>query len=730
MNKKNILTLYKNEMLSILRDKKTVFMNVFIPIILYPLITIIASQVVISVQSSLKEQTYQIAIVADSDVQKKVQDILSATIGEKKETNPKNTQPSASPRLPKKNAEGSEIDNKLNIEILQVEDPIAALKEKEIDAFIEAKQTGATNGKLTYEIHHITSNVNSATVASHIKEKLGEYQEELRIEKLKELGVDYSSIWNPIQIESIDHTTKEQSIGTVLGGIIPLMIIMGLVNGATHTAVDTTAGEKERGTLETTFSFPVSRKEIITSKFAAVATMASFSVLLNFLSLGVLGWYMMSLIKKLAADNVPSIRLIEFLPATLIMILSVILFAIFISALLLAIFSTAQNPKEANLYSVPIVLISIMMSYMGFIPNLELSLYTSIVPIVNITMLIKSILIFEYNIGLIFLVLISNLAYGFLAIAMMYKVFEKEDMLFGENTKFFSIFESRANLKPGGLPSISEAILVLTVGFMLLIFVGSYFQVQFGFWGLLSIQISIVLLSIGYALYAKFNLKKMLAIRIPQPRHIIGSVFLWIGTLFIVLILSAGLQKLFPQSMDAIEALEEIFKGKSLLALLLVVALAPAICEEIFFRGFIFSAFEKKLKPFAAMLIVSVFFGIYHMSLVKFFTTAILGFALNYSMYKSKSIFTSGLMHFLNNGISVILLYYQDRLLELSKMQNINPQMNEADMLAQAGPVVIAAFIMLFLMAVGFIAIGVALLNTKQKRAHPGDTDPEKTTTI
>ena len=172
----------------------------------------------------------------------------------------------------------------------------------------------------------------------------------------------------------------------------------------------------------------------------------------------------------------------------------------------------------------------------------------------------------------------------------------------------------------------------------------------------------------------------------------------------VVALLSLILQKYFPESVEGLEIMEEMLKEQTLPALILVIAIAPAICEELFFRGFVYSAFGKKLNPFLAILIVSAMFGIYHLSLIKFFTTGILGLAINYALYRSKSIFPSMLMHFLNNLMSVVALYFQDELLKLSGEQ-IPAEMAEAEMIGQADP------LLALIAALLFLGIGVLLLN-------------------
>ncbi|VII18340.1 ABC transporter permease [Clostridioides difficile] len=100
----------------------------------------------------------------------------------------------------------------------------------------------------------------------------------------------------------------------------------------------------------------------------------------------------------------------------------------------------------------------------------------------------------------------------------------------------------------------------------------------------------------------------------------------------------------------------------SVLLNLLVIALLPAICEEIFFRGFIFSSFSKskdKNKSIKlAIICSSVLFGIMHMDFIRIIPTSILGIIFAYSVYKSGSIFVSMLLHFLNNGVAVMLNHY------------------------------------------------------------------------
>ena len=90
---------------------------------------------------------------------------------------------------------------------------------------------------------------------------------------------------------------------------------------------------------------------------------------------------------------------------------------------------------------------------------------------------------------------------------------------------------------------------------------------------------------------------------------------------------------------------------------IVVVSVVPAICEEVFFRGYVQKSFEKKLKPFWAIFITSTLFGMYHMNPSGLIALAILGMYLGYAAYKSNSILVPVILHFINNFVAVIAFF-------------------------------------------------------------------------
>jgi membrane protease YdiL (CAAX protease family) len=114
------------------------------------------------------------------------------------------------------------------------------------------------------------------------------------------------------------------------------------------------------------------------------------------------------------------------------------------------------------------------------------------------------------------------------------------------------------------------------------------------------------------------------------------------------------IDKLVEESYSSILASHSVPEG---LMIIIVVAVVPAICEEIFFRGFVQKGFEFKLKPFTSALITAIFFGLYHFHPYQIVPLTALGLYFGYAVYLSDSIFTSIFLHFLNNLFAVIMFF-------------------------------------------------------------------------
>jgi membrane protease YdiL (CAAX protease family) len=135
------------------------------------------------------------------------------------------------------------------------------------------------------------------------------------------------------------------------------------------------------------------------------------------------------------------------------------------------------------------------------------------------------------------------------------------------------------------------------------------------------------------------------------------------------------------------------------LLVIVVVTLTPAICEEAFFRGFVQKSFELKMKPFWAILITSIFFGLYHFNPYGLLSLIFLSMFLGWFAYKGKSIFLPMTIHFLNNLFAVVmyLIYGKDELVS-------NPDISNIDLMSTLGEFtfLLVLFIIFFIYAVNY----------------------------
>ncbi|MDE7478507.1 MAG: ABC transporter permease, partial [Lachnospiraceae bacterium] len=487
MNTKMIKTLVKKEMLDVIRDKKTLIMMLVVPLILYPLIFIGIMQLEAFIFSSMEKQNYKIVIEAEDD------DALLHKLMEVKQ---------------KGQATDEEETDEQSYEITIVDaesisDYETALNEEEIDVYISTQMQNKT---MQYDVYYLSSVTNSAYAANLAMDILDELKEDMTRQKLADKGMDVQVILEPIHYEKHDTASSEQSLGSIMGSILPFMLIISLLIGTMYPAIDTTAGERERGTLETILTLPVTNRQLIFSKFITVAVIGMVSALLNILSMGAIALYMYKLMDM--QTEVAAFDLAKFIPAILVCILAVFAFSLFISAITMCVTSFAKSYKEANNYITPLMLVVMFVGYIGFIPNIELTQTMAMIPVANICLLIKNMMAFKINYGAIAVVLLSNVAYAMIAILFLSKIYDSEAILFSDGKAGLQLFEKRSNMKKGGVPTVSDMWFVVALTLLLMLYAGSMLQIQFGLAGAFGTQMIILFVPLFFVLYTKRDIRQ------------------------------------------------------------------------------------------------------------------------------------------------------------------------------------------------------------------------------
>ncbi len=313
-----------------------------------------------------------------------------------------------------------EIAKELGLEVItdQTEKLEKKYQEGQLDLYVTKKGQA-------YTIHGKDNEV--TTYASRLVEDYFDvYKEYLQTEYLTNQEISATEILNIIQIEK-DIIETESYFVNYITNYAFLFIIMAITISATYPATDATAGEKERGTLETLLTFPICSKDIIVGKFLSVSIS---SIITGIISL------ILMLISLVVAGNMYEIYegVEMMLPASSLIfaIVVIVAYSFLISGLCIAIASKSKTFKEAQSALTPITFISFFPGMIAFMIKIETSAVLALIPFLNFSLLFTEITngkVDYLNIGLMILSTIIVIA---VVLGIIIKQYKSEKVLFSE----------------------------------------------------------------------------------------------------------------------------------------------------------------------------------------------------------------------------------------------------------------------------------------------------------
>ena len=249
------------------------------------------------------------------------------------------------------------------------------------------------------------------------------YKEYLQSGYLQENNVNPNDVLNIITVEE-NITEEENMFVSYIRNYAFVFIIMAITVSATYPATDTTAGERERGTLETLLTFPIKSRDIIVGKFLAV-TIAS--ILTGIISL------ILAIISVAIAQNAFSIYEglnIMFSPISIVLsVIIIIAYSFFISGLCIAIASSSKTFKEAQSALTPLTFISFFLGMIAFMVGVEGTPLLSIIPFLNFTVIFTDINAGRIDYLNIFLMALSTIIYISIVFTYIIKQYKSEKIL-------------------------------------------------------------------------------------------------------------------------------------------------------------------------------------------------------------------------------------------------------------------------------------------------------------
>ena len=385
---KNILITIKKELRGILRDKKSLLMMLVTPLMV-PLFIFVFSALYDTEMTKTEEVDKEPTIIGVNYEFSDEEKVIAKEI----------------------NIEPKYYDTKERLE--------EGYNDHEYSAYIIKEDSN-------YVIYANVNETNSMQANNLAQQYLESYNIYLGKNKLEQIGIDFNEIFSNVTYETNELEGHNSLIDMILSmGMI--FAIMSISLTAIYGVTDTTAGEKERGTLETFLTFPIKSSELIMGKYLAITISSLVTAIISMIFL-VGSIAIASSMFEIYNDAYININVISILVSLLIMFS----YAFFISGLCIAVASFSKTYKEAQSALTPISFITMVPMFLN-IMEIKLNYYISFIPVVSQTMLLDEMLtsnMSEFNFAFLLISIASTVVYSLLIIKLITKMYRSEKVLF------------------------------------------------------------------------------------------------------------------------------------------------------------------------------------------------------------------------------------------------------------------------------------------------------------
>jgi sodium transport system permease protein len=599
------------ELRETLRDRRTLAVMVLFPLVVYPLVSLVTAQVLAARVARVEAHVARVAIAGAAPLAAEARRLLS----------------------------GSDFT------LSPASDP-ADIAANRIDAFVEVTR-GPAGKPPSVRLLFDETREDSTAARDRVAQALG--------------VVTAAGCAPAFAIVTQGIAPRARVSGYLLSKVLPLVVVVMVMLGAFHPAIDITAGERERGTLETTLSAPIDRAALMAGKVLAVATLAALTGFLNLASMSLTVLEGAHLVASSAPLAIPWIHVaaaFAVIPPT----------AFLFAAVMVAIGSVARSFKEAQTLLTPIYFLCMAPSLTAALGDFRLDGVTAFIPGVSVTLLARDLIIGRAPLGLSLVVIASTIAYGLAALALAARLYDSERLFFADEAGVGlgawirhvvggRATEPDARESSDDPPTAGQALGLYGVACVLLFFV----FVPLQSWRLgpgLAISEWGGLLGLTW-IYARGRGRKLSAVlRLGRPTlaATVGAILIGLSAWLVVGLLA---EWILPAPKEVVDKLRRIIAPESgdrgTVLTLFLMALTPAVCEEALFRGPILRGLRTRFSPAVTAILTGLLFGIYHLDAWRLIPTALLGVALSGIALAADSIIPAMAAHFTNNACLILL---------------------------------------------------------------------------
>jgi len=601
VNLREIGLVWRKELLDILRDRRTIMAMIVVPLLVYPILMIVISQLGLSQMQKIKESKARVAFV------------------------PRDVPPSLLKKL----------QSDSTIVIIPSAHPDADLAARNLDAVVEIpdgfEALLTTLDSTVVNVRVDLSRDRGERMSERIRGFLVEWRDDLVAERLAERDLPPTFV-KPFTVK-VDNVAGEKKMGgSLIGRILPFFLVVMMMSGALYPAIDVTAGERERGTLETLLVVPAKRFNIVLGKFMTVFVASMVTTLANIVSIAFTVFYLIRSAKMGGEVTSDVASLLDWRALVLIFIVMIPM-AILFAAVAMLIASFARSFKEAQNYLSPLMIVCMAPAYLSFLPGVEINATWALVPIANVVLLSRELLLGNYVWSYFFMTIATMTGLALLLLNRTVRFFGHETMLGGGEGAPKFRWRNLIRREPGRKPErlspalVAQVFLVVLLGFF---YVGTPLQLRDTRSGVLLTQLFVIagipLLAMRFwgippgptlGLTRRPKPLTMLLVLIGAPAATLIAALVGIGQ---------GLFMEVPESYR--ELMERIFQaqgGVNLVTSVLVFAIVPGICEELLFRGFVLRGLATRLSPPMAIAWTAVLCGAFNCDMYRLLPTTGVG---------------------------------------------------------------------------------------------------------
>lgn len=664
-----INTIWRKELVDTLRDRRTLVAMVLVPIVLYPALLLGSMQALEVQVSNLVQEKYTIGVPSQG-VADWLQRVLDMDAAVRHYAPPEGAGeseadvagPQGTPEFERRGAAAARDgvrDAPPPYDVRMVPDVTQAVLDGDVHVGVlleSVPPSPGDTGSTRMRVVRDETDIRSEIAATGLEGVFARINERLLAARLAERSID-PALLEPYAVESLNVAPSERMTGAILGQIVPLILIVMTITGAIYPAIDLTAGERERGTLETLMVAPTPTTDLIIGKFVVVTLIGLLSALLNLLSIG--GTIYLGGLGSVLAEGAEIQFPLTALPWIFLLLVPM---AVLFSASLLAVCSFARSFKEAQNYIVPVMLAAMIPGVVGALPGTRLEGPLMIMPVANIVVLARELLLNKFDPGGILIVFLSTSLYAAAAVAIATRLFGQEAVLFADSGSIKTLFLRRF-FPRRRYPSAASALLLAAIAFSLSFFLQNALATTpglTGFWYVVGVAATNVLLFAMMPLAACGYMKVALApsFRLSRPpwSGLVAALAFGASTWLLVRVWLTYQATFFPMPPAYLELAESMawISEMNILVPLLLLAVVPAVCEELFFRGFALSGLRTAVGAWPAIVIAALAFALTHMSAHRIVVTLTLGILLGMLTVRFASIVPAILAHLLHNAMSLL----------------------------------------------------------------------------